>query len=246
MRATTAPDPVADGDAPGGATLALTEVAVTAREPGGGTMNILEIPALTVPPASTLAVAGPSGAGKTTLLHVIAGLLQPARGRVTFGGADIGALSGGARDRWRRRCVGLVFQDFALLHELDMLDNILLPASFDHWRIPAALRQRALDLLRRVGLTPSRRPVHSLSRGEQQRVALARALLRRPALILADEPTASLDAESGASVAALLMSTAREDGATVIVASHDARIIDRLDRVARLDRGRLAAGLGRA
>lgn len=241
MPAITALDRAAD-PVVSAASLVLTGIAVSAGERGGAAATILDVPNLTIPPASTLAVVGPSGAGKTTLLHVIAGLLRPARGEIRFGGENVGALSDTARDRWRRHTVGLVFQDFALVPELDMLGNVLLPATFDHWRVPTALRERAIALLHQVGLVPSRRLVHSLSRGEQQRVAFARALLRRPALILADEPTASLDAPSGAGVAALLVEAAREGGATVIVASHDPRVIDRLDRVVRLDRGLLVAG----
>ena len=131
MPAITALDRAADPVVTEAASLVLTGIAVNARARGGAAATILDVPSLTIPPASTLAVAGPSGAGKTTLLHLIAGLLPPARGEIRFGRQNVGALSDTARDRWRRHTVGMVFQDFALVPELDMLGNVLLPASFD-------------------------------------------------------------------------------------------------------------------
>ena len=225
--------------------LALEGVTVGVTEADGRSTRILDIANLVIQPGERIGIAGPSGAGKTTLLHVVAGLLVPAAGRVLWGGEAVNHLSETARDRWRRVTVGLVFQDFALVPELDALANILLPAGFDHWRTPPALHRRARELADRVGLPASRRRVALLSRGEQQRVAVARALLRRPALILADEPTASLDEASGARIADLIVEVARERGASLLAVSHDTRLLDRLDRVARLGGGRLL-GPGRA
>ena len=219
--------------------LSLENLSISIAEAGGRTTKILDVPRLTVEPGETVGITGPSGAGKTSLLYAIAGLIVPSTGRILWGERSVTALSEGARDRWRRETIGLVFQDFSLLPELCVFGNIVLPASFDHWRTPKNLRERAFDLARRVGLDAPRRRVSSLSRGEQQRVAVARALLRRPNLILADEPTASLDAENGAVIAALLSEAARESGATLVVVSHDARLLGQLGRIIRLERGRI-------
>ena len=112
------------------AALTLDGVAVTVAEPGGRRMSILDIPVLRIPPGQSLGIAGPSGAGKTTLLHVIAGLVLPQSGAVRWGGETVTSLAGEARDRWRRRHAGFVFQDFALVPEMSVLENILLPATF--------------------------------------------------------------------------------------------------------------------
>jgi ABC-type lipoprotein export system ATPase subunit len=183
--------------------------------------------------------AGPSGSGKTSLLHAVAGLLRPRTGRVAWGGVALSELGEGARDAWRRLSVGLVFQDFHLVGELDALANVLLPVRFDHFRLSAALRARASALLDRVGITTPHRIAGLLSRGEQQRVAIARALLRQPRIVLADEPTASLDAAASRDVAELLVDTCRTAAATLVVVSHDAALLSRLDRVHELRGGRL-------
>lgn len=191
-------------------------------------------------PAGTLAgLAGPSGSGKTSLLHAAAGLLRPRAGRIGWGGVALSELGERARDTWRRLSVGLVFQDFHLVGELDALANVLLPVQFDHLRPPAALRARALALLDRVGVAAPHRSASLLSRGELQRVAIARALLRQPGIVLADEPTASLDGAASRDVAELLVDTCRAGGATLVVVSHDAALLARLDRVHELRGGRL-------
>ena len=232
--------PTAVLEATPAAPLTLEGVTVTVSEPGGASMPILDIPSLRIAPGETVGIAGPSGAGKTTLLHVIAGLLLPSTGTVRWGGDLVSLRSEGARDRWRRRHVGLVFQDFALVPELSIADNILLRARFGAWRLPSHLRREMAALAERMGLAKLETRVASLSRGEQQRVAVARALLGRPALLLADEPTASLDAENGAAVAELLLSGAQGTGATLIAISHDAALLGRLARVLHLKAGRIA------
>lgn len=196
-------------------------------------------------PGATAVITGPSGAGKTTLLYAIAGLLRPDRGGVRWGGSDIAAWPEPRRDRWRRDAVGLVFQDFQLFPELGVVDNILLPARFDRVRTPAALRKRAHALAERVGVAAATARAGALSRGEQQRVAVARALIRRPALLLADEPTASLDPENGARVADILLEMAKEERATLLIVSHDAALLARVGTIYRLEAGRLAAAPGR-
>jgi putative ABC transport system ATP-binding protein len=200
---------------------------------------------LILKPGATAAITGPSGAGKTTLLHAVAGLVQANRGGVLWGNCDIAALPERQRDRWRRNTAGLVFQDFQLFPELGVLDNILLPVRFDRLRAAAALYERARMLAERVGVDGATARTGALSRGEQQRVAVARALIRRPALLLADEPTASLDAENGTRVADLLFEMATEAQATVLIVSHDPALLARVGTIYRLEAGRLAATSGR-
>lgn len=200
----------------------------------------LDLPRLSVAPGESLAVTGPSGAGKSTFINVIAGLERATQGAIRWNGEDIGALSEVARDRWRARNVGLVMQDFHLFPGLSAEDNVLLPARFRHLRLPEGLRARARALLAEVNIDAGARRIGTFSRGEMQRVAIARALLSRPGVIVADEPTASLDAESARAVAELLTGLAREAGATLVVVSHDPLISDRLDRRVTLVGGRAA------
>jgi putative ABC transport system ATP-binding protein len=199
----------------------------------------LEIERLSVPSGSLLAVTGPSGSGKSTFLYAIGGLLRPRRGRILWDGLDLLAQAEPARDRWRRRTVGFVFQDFHLLPELTPLQNVLLPASFESFSARGAIRQRAIALLDRFAVPQARRSTAVLSRGEQQRVALARALLFDPPVILADEPTASLDAASGAIVIDLLAQMSATDGRSVIAISHDHELVERFSRKIALEHGRM-------
>jgi putative ABC transport system ATP-binding protein len=222
--------------------LTLAELVVERREASQAARRILNRVSFVVEPGAVVAVTGPSGAGKTTLLHAIAGLVKPDTGTVSWGDLDVTALSEAERDRWRRNTVGLVFQDFQLLAELGVLENILLPARFDHWRTTRALVERAAMLAARVGLDHRGLRASALSRGEQQRVAIARALMRDPQLILADEPTASLDSESSARVVDLLIESAGEAQASVLLVSHDAALLERASHVHRLDAGELKTG----
>ena len=192
--------------------------------------RILDRVGIVVEPGTVVAVTGPSGAGKTTLLHAVAGLLQPASGSVSWGELAVTTLSEAGRDRWRRDTVGLVFQEFQLLPELDVLENILMPTRFDRWRTPQALVERAMRLATRVGLDHPEARAGTLSGGEQQRVAIARALIREPRLILADEPTASLDTDNSTRIADLLIATIRESHASILVVSHDAGLLARRPR----------------
>lgn len=196
----------------------------------------LSVPALELKAGERVAVTGASGSGKTTLLNILTGLDRPSRGRIRWAETDLAGLSERGRDRWRGAHVGLVMQDFHLFPGLSAIDNVLLPQRLRRRR---GDREAAARLLDRVGIARHRQPVETLSRGQMQRVAVARALVGRPGLLVADEPTASLDEESGGAVADLLLELAAESGTTLIVASHDPRLVMRLDRVLRLDSGRI-------
>lgn len=201
----------------------------------------LSIPTLDLSAGEQIALTGPSGSGKTTLINILTGLERFRMGSVRWQDTDIGALSEHRRDRWRARHVGLVMQDFHLFPGLSALENVLLPQRLAKLRLPAGVGAEAARLLARVGIERSSQAVETMSRGQMQRVAVARALVGRPGLVVADEPTASLDAESGDAVADLLLDLTRETRSTLIVASHDGRLTSRLARVLRLENGRLVS-----
>ncbi len=208
----------------------------------GETGTLFEIPSLFLSPGDSLGIRGPSGAGKTTLFNCLAGIERPTAGSVLWDEMDICALAEAQRDRWRHRSLGLVFQEFHLIDGLSAADNVLLPACFDHWRPADKLRRRARELLDRVGLAEPRRVAALLSRGERQRVAIARALLFAPAAVMADEPTASLDPDHRRSIADLLVETVREEGASLLVITHEQELLARLDRCLELRDGQLREG----
>ena len=212
---------------------------------GSGAVTALEIERLSVPAGALLAVTGPSGSGKSTLLYTIGALLKPRRGRVLWDERDVLDQSETARDRWRRHTVGFAFQDFHLLPELSPLQNVLLPASFERFSAARAIRERAHALLDRLKVPQARKSTASLSRGEQQRVAIARALLFDPPVILADEPTASLDAKAGGVVIDILMQLSTQDGRTVIAVSHDQALLQRFTSTIALDHGRMSVQASR-
>jgi putative ABC transport system ATP-binding protein len=194
---------------------------------------------LAVMPGEAVAIVGASGSGKSTLLALLAGLDTPTSGSVLLEGADLFALDEDARAELRGRAVGFVFQSFQLLPSLTALENVMLPLELAGRDDAEA---GASEILARVGLGERLHhyPKH-LSGGEQQRVALARAFVVRPKLLLADEPTGSLDAESGEAVIALLFQLNREAGTTLVLVTHDEQLARRCPRVVRLAAGRIVA-----
>ncbi|MDB5417150.1 MAG: ABC-type transport system ATPase component [Phenylobacterium sp.] len=195
-------------------------------EAGRGDRPVARLSALSVKAGEAALLLGPSGAGKTTLLLALAGLAKSFAGRVRIADTDILALRGAALDRFRGRHIGFVFQDIHLLPGLSALDNLLLSPFAAG---VAQDRERARALLASLGLGDKvERAAERLSRGEAQRAAIARAMLLRPQLILADEPTASLDDPAAESVATLLLQAAAETGAALVVATHDARLKARI------------------
>ncbi len=199
---------------------------------GGRPVTVLNISHLAVAAGSSVGLFGPSGSGKTTLLNVITGILTPSAGNVVVDGVDLASLSPGARDRFRAERVGYVFQAFNLIPPLTALENVLLPMGFAA-RIPKGQqRSRAQELLGRVNLGDRlhHKPAE-LSHGEQQRVGIARALANHPQLIVADEPTASLEPGLTQEIARLLVSVCQEEHATLLVASHDHSLLRHLARL---------------
>lgn len=218
--------------------LALCLEQLEVRFPGLA-VAALDIPAVALEAGELVAVTGPSGCGKTTLVNMLTGMERPTGGRIMWNGTDLAAMTETQRDKWRSRNVGLVMQDFHLFAGLSALDNVLLPQRLARLSLPAGMKEGAQALLARVGIERLDQPIETMSRGQMQRVAVARALVGKPGLIVADEPTASLDAVAGAAVTDLLIELSGETGATLIVASHDSRLIGRLDRTLRLENGQL-------
>jgi putative ABC transport system ATP-binding protein len=200
---------------------------------------VVDLAAWPVAAGRQAAITGASGSGKTTLLYLLTGLERPTSGRVRWGDTDLAALDEAGRDAWRRRHVGFVFQDFHLIPGLSVAANVLVSCWFVAWSATPGERARAAALIEEVGVPAGRRDVRTLSRGEQQRVAVARALLHDPAVLVCDEPTASLDQASGAAVLEILTRAAGRRGATLLTVTHDPAVIEAMDEVHRLDRGRL-------
>lgn len=195
----------------------------------GQSGDLFQVAGLTIPRGRTVGIRGASGAGKTTLLHCLAGIEPATSGAIRWGDDEITSLSPSALTRWRQQRLGLVFQDFHLIEGMSALDNVLLPASFAAWKAASLVRERAGTLLRRVDIGSPGRRAELLSRGERQRVAVARALLFEPEVVLADEPTASLDPENRDTISRLLLDLVREHGATLVVVSHDTALLKQLD-----------------
>ena len=201
------------------------------RNPAGETVTVLTVPDFLVEKGEQVIIAGPSGSGKTTLLHVIAGLLPATSGDILWDGSSFKQMTEKQRDHWRALNIGYIFQNFNLLPSLTAEENILAACAFANCKCKPEHKKAANELLARVGLADkaSSKPSR-LSMGEQQRVAIARALINRPGLILADEPTASLDQENITKVLALIQSLCEEKNSTLLLATHDPLVMARFSR----------------
>jgi putative ABC transport system ATP-binding protein len=193
----------------------------------------LRIPTLHVEAGAKVAIIGPSGTGKTTLLHMLAGILLPTSGQITVLGTRLDRLHDAARRAFRIAHLGLVFQDGALLDYLTVLDNILHPYRINNaLRLTAQVRAYAMSLAAQMGLQEKlQRHSHHLSQGEKQRVALCRALVTRPPLLLADEPTGSLDPHNKERILSLLWHYVDAQQATLIAVTHDHALLAGFSRV---------------
>jgi putative ABC transport system ATP-binding protein len=219
-----------------GPSIELIDVHKSYRE-GERTHEVLTGTSVTIAPGERVAILGPSGSGKSTLLNLVSGIDLPDAGTVRVGGTDIGALSERDRTLFRRERVGFVFQFFNLMPTLTVLENLLLPLELTGSTGGEARARELLDAVglgNRAGAFPDR-----LSGGEQQRVAIARAIIHGPDLLLADEPTGNLDQDTGEIVVRLLDELVRRAGATLVVVTHSRELAARMDRVLRVDHGKL-------
>jgi lipoprotein-releasing system ATP-binding protein len=220
------------------AKLRVTDLRKTYPSPGGD-LHVLDGVTLDLDPGGSLAIMGPSGSGKSTLLHILGALDVPTGGRVELGGIDPFSLGPSAIAAFRNRSVGFVFQDHYLLPQLTVLENVLVPTLVADGAL-AAPEAWARELLERVGLSPraGHRPAE-LSGGERQRAAIARALVNRPALLLCDEPTGNLDADSARAVSGLFLDLHRELRNILIVVTHSPELASCFQEIRDLRRGRL-------
>jgi len=200
------------------------------RTPAGAVLEVLRDVSLTLEAGEMVGILGPSGAGKSTLLHLVGGLDTADSGEIKLDEFDIARARGDQLASFRNSRIGFVFQFHHLLPDLTAVENVAMPLLINRMRRRDALAQ-ALEMLERVGLGPyGSQRIGLLSGGEQQRVAIARACIRRPRLILADEPTGNLDASAGDGVGALLASFCRMEGSAVLLATHNERLARLCDR----------------
>ncbi|MEM8758018.1 MAG: ATP-binding cassette domain-containing protein [Planctomycetota bacterium] len=213
---------------------ALEVVNLRFRYPGS-TEDVVHVSSLRVDAAEAVLLTGASGSGKSTLLQLIAGLMDPAAGTIRVAGREVHALGGAKRDLFRGSSIGMVFQTFNLLQGFSAAENVMAALMFSE--VPKREhRGRAVELLKTVGIETPDREVTRLSIGQQQRVAVARAAATSPAIVLADEPTASLDPDSGDAAMDLIQSTCASIGAALVCTSHDPAMRSRFQRVESLDR----------
>ncbi|MFT7667483.1 MAG: ABC-type lipoprotein export system ATPase subunit [Planctomycetota bacterium] len=218
--------------------LQISQLKKSYADPDGKVSSVIDIPTFELGTDEQIALAGRSGCGKTTFLNLIAGILTPDSGSIRFDGRELVGLSDAKRDRFRAHEIGYVFQSFFLLDGYSALENVLLGMMFG----PGVDRKLAVSLLESLGLGSRlhHRP-HQLSIGQKQRVALARALAGKPRLVLADEPTGSLDGETAREALDLLRNLCRERGAALLIVSHDDEVLKALDRRIELAEINLAA-----
>ena len=234
---------IINGEMINGASSPLLEVRELRKEYAqpGGSVAALYLDCLEAQAGEAIAVTGPSGSGKTTLLHLLAALTRPSGGSIRFGGRDLNSADAA---RWRAMSVGYVFQEMNLLPDFSLLENMMLAAEISGVSRGRAL-DRSLSLLCRldIGNLRHRRPA-KLSFGERQRAAVARAVLHTPPLLLADEPTASLDAENARVAINLLLELAAESHSLLLVATHDDTVKKRFPRVLKLTKNQLSENSG--
>jgi putative ABC transport system ATP-binding protein len=228
-------------DTPGPIAISVRNVSKTVRD-ADGLLPILSDVTLDVQQGQTVALVGASGSGKSTLLALLAGLDVPSGGEIFLLEKNITSMDEDARAQVRRGRVGFVFQTFQLLPHLTALENVAMPLELDGQRSAGESRQLAATMLRKVGL--GERLTHTprtLSGGEQQRVALARAFVTQPAIVFADEPTGSLDVATGERIIELMFSLNAEQGATLILVTHDPALAARCQWRFGVDAGRVSA-----
>jgi ABC-type lipoprotein export system ATPase subunit len=196
---------------------------------------------LKIEEGESVAIVGPSGSGKTTLLNIIGALDRPTAGRVVFDGRDLSGLGDSELSRIRNSQIGFVFQLHHLLPQCTVLENVLVPTLADRGAVsPTEARKRAMELLERVGLADwSLHRPGELSGGQRQRVAVVRALINRPKLLLADEPTGSLDKEASRNIAKLLVELNQSEGVSLVVVTHSVTLAENMKRVLELTDGTL-------
>ena len=213
--------------------LEIERLKKTFRAPDGDTQTVVDVESFSLEAQSQVALRGESGSGKTTFLNLIAGILKPDSGVIRIDGREMSALGEGARDRLRATTIGYIFQTFNLLQGYTCLENVLLGMSFGR----GADKEFAVSILKRVGLGERlhHRP-RQLSIGQQQRVAVARALANRPKLVLADEPTGNLDHNNARESLKLIRETCRENGAALLLVSHDRGVLGQFETVLDLEK----------
>ena len=211
--------------------LEISQLKKSFRAPDGTLHTIIDVPQFTLEAQAQVALSGESGLGKTTLLHLIAGILKPDAGSIRLSGCELTELREAQRDRLRATTLGYIFQTFNLLPAFSCLENVLLGMAFGG----GGDRAFAVTLLERVGLGERLRHYpRQLSTGQQQRVAVARALANRPKLVLADEPTGNLDSRNGREALRLIREACRENGAALLLVSHDRDVLGEFETVVRL------------
>jgi len=208
--------------------LQLTGLSKAYPLPGGGEHRVVDVGEFSLAAGAQLALRGESGSGKTTFLHLLAGILAPDAGRITLDGRELAVLGEAGRDRVRAETIGYIFQTFNLLQGHTVLENVELGMAFGR----GVDRARATALLQRVGLGDKLGHFpRQLSTGQQQRVAVARALANKPKLVLADEPTGNLDRKNSREALALIREVCRENGAALLLVSHDEEVLAQFEQV---------------
>ena len=218
--------------------LEISNLKKSFRVPDGSIHQVIDVPTFSLEEKAQVALRGESGSGKTTLLNLIAGILKPDSGHISLSGQRISELTETQRDSLRAESIGYIFQTFNLLQGYTALENVLLGMSFG----PGVDRDFAVKLLKRVGLGEKLRHYpRQLSTGQQQRVAVARALANRPKLVLADEPTGNLDHKSSREALQLIREACRENGAALLLVSHDREVLAQFETVFDLEKLNRAA-----